>query len=127
MKSFNVIKYDFNKKKFEPYDIMPYLLAVWKEFLEKVQYVDEDPKGYWEVPITFYEYKNWIDNQLKYQYWGRCQYELILSEWPPKENEDGEMVLDPNIAEKWDIYKQCEMNLDIITQIFTENIHGNLE
>ena len=89
MKSFNVIIYEFNKKKFESYDIMPYLLRTWKEFLEKVQYFAEDPEGFWKVPVKFNEYKNWIDKQLKYQYWGRCQYELILTEWPPRENEDG--------------------------------------
>lgn len=129
MKSFNVIKYDLNRKKFESYDIMPYLLETWKEFKDKyweMQATDpefmENPSQYWKLPVTFEEYKQWVDNQLQYQYWARFQYELILSPWPCKENEDGEMILDPNIAEKWDVYKQCQMNLDIITQIFSENI-----
>lgn len=124
MKSFNVIIYDFNSKKFESYDIMPYLLERWEEFLKKAQFVDEDPEGYWKIPTTFEEYKNWIDRELKYQYWGRCQYELVLSPWPPKENEEGEMILEENTAEKWDIYQQCMMNIDIISQIFIEIVNG---
>ena len=36
-------------------------------------------------------------------------------------------MLDEDIAEKWDIYKQCEMNFDIIIQIFSENKDEHLE
>lgn len=123
MKSFNVIIYDFNSKKFKSYDIIPYLLLRWEEFLKKAIFVD-DPLDYWKIPTTFEEYKNWIDGELKYQYWGRCQYELVLSPWPPKENEEREMILEKNSAEKWDIYQQCVMNIDIIAQIFIEIVNG---
>ena len=35
MKSFNVIVYNFNTKKFEPYDIMPYLVDRYKRLKAK--------------------------------------------------------------------------------------------
>lgn len=126
MKTFNVIIYDFNKKKFESYDIMPYLVRTWEEFVDKVIDFREETDNYWKLPTNFEEYKKWVKSRLQYQFWSRCEYELILSPWPPKENEEGEIILEESTAEKWDIYKQCEMNLDIITQIFTENIHENI-
>lgn len=98
---YNVIIYNINRRKFEEYNIFPYLIKEYN--LLKVK-----PKG-------FDEFKEFIINTSKYKWWGRCEYEIILTDWPCKEYE-----------EKWDIYKQIEMNLDIITELFMKYIiHGN--
>ena len=95
---YNVIKYDFNSKKFEPYNIFLYLEKKYKK---------DPPKD------TFREtLKQWILNNCKYEFWCRCEYELILTPWPP--NSD--------IAKKIDIYWQVEMNIDAITDIMYINL-----
>ncbi len=98
MKSFYVINEDFNQKKMIPYDIMPYLIDCYNEIEKK--------------PKTFDEFKKFIQSKGMYMWWSRCQYEIILSDWPNQ-----------SFQEKWDIYKQVVMNLDIITQILIDNIN----
>ena len=41
-----------------------------------------------------------------YQFWSRCEYEIILIDWPCQQKH-----------EKWDVYKQIMMNIDIVTDI----------
>ena len=101
MKSFNVIIYNYNAQKFEHYDIMPYLIRVYQE--------THKPK-----PITIEEFKEFIKKESMYQWWSRCEYEIILSDWPCQ-----------NHKEKWDIYNQVMMNLDIIANILMENIKND--
>ena len=98
---YNVIIYDVNHEKFEPYNIFPYLINEYNELDVK--------------PTTFEEVREFIRKKSKYMWWSRTQYEIILTDWPCKMNE-----------EKWDIYKQIEMNLDVITELFMKYIiHGN--
>lgn len=112
--------------EFRPYNIMPYLIDTWHEFLKKVesfQEESEDIVSYWNIPGNFAEYRRWIDGELQYQFWGRCEYEIVLFPWPPKMNKDG-YIEDLEQAEKIDVYWQCRMNLDTITDLFIENINN---
>lgn len=97
MSSFNVIIYNFNEGIFEPYDIMPYL---------RRSYYDEDEK-----PSTFEEFRYFVLHRSMYQWWARCEYEIILTDWPNKRHE-----------EKWDIHKQVKMNIDIITELLINDV-----
>lgn len=90
MKSFNVIVFNFNEKKFEPYDIIPYL---YKTAIEK------NPT----------DIKEFIKDEALYKWWSRCEYEIIISDWPPSGYE-----------EKWDVYDQVMMNINIIADIINE-------
>ena len=98
-KEFNVICYDINKRIFTKYDIMPYLLSKYKNLKKKGR------------PKEFNECKDFIKKESQYQWWSRCEYEIIISEWPVEK-----------YKEKWDIHKQVLMNLDIITEVFMYNI-----
>ena len=97
MKVFNTIIYNINRRKFETYDVIPYLVNCYKEEKKK--------------PKTFDEFKKFIERKAQYQWWSRCEYEIILVDWPCKETE-----------EKWDIYDQVMMNIDIITNLVMESI-----
>lgn len=97
IKHFNVINYDFNKKKFIAYDIIPYLVGVYKKLEEK--------------PKTYKELQSFIEKESRYQFWGRCEYEIILVDWPCQRE-----------SEKWDVYEQIKMNLDTITNVLIDNI-----
>ena len=96
MKSFNVIVYNFSTMKFEPYDIMPYLVDRYKRLKAK------------DRPLSL---KKFIEDEARYQWWSRCEYEIILSDWPPH-----------GVEEKWDVFKQIMMNIDVIRDILEENI-----
>lgn len=110
MKQFNVIIED--NGKFISYDIMPYLLNEWNYWNNRVNELEEE-SDYWVIPKSFDEIKEWVRNRLQYQYWSRCQYEIVLYPWPSGKYDNGYKI---------DIYEQCLMNLDIITEVFIYNI-----
>ena len=96
MKSFNVIVYNINTKKFKHYDIMPYLVDRYERLKAK------------DRPLSL---KKFIEDEARYEWWSRCEYEIILSDWPPS-----------GVEEKWDVFKQIMMNIDVIRDILEENI-----
>ena len=125
-REFNVIIE--NNGKFEPYNIMRYLKNAWERFIEysrEINHSEHDESDYWKYPESFEEIRNWVDREIKYQYWSRCEYEIILSPWPSRENDNGETIIRDGEGKKIDIYWQCKMNLDIITTIFIEDIYSN--
>lgn len=97
MKQFNVINYNFNKQVMELYDVIPYLVDRYNE-------CDNQPK-------TFDEFKKFVEKESKYQWWARTEYEIIISNWPSQKHE-----------EKWDIYKQISMNINIVTNLLMESV-----
>lgn len=99
IKPFNVIIFDFNSKDFKAYDIMPYLVACYKE--EKKN----------KRPTTFDEFKEFVKLNSMYMYWARCQYEVILLDWPNQKNN-----------KKIDVHWQIMNNIDIVTNILMENV-----
>lgn len=98
MKSFNVIIYNINRKVFEPYDVIPYLVSRYQK--ERIK------------PTTVEEFKTFVKGWSQYQWWTRCEYEIILSDWPSQEHE-----------EKWDVYQQIMLNLETITEILMKNVN----
>ena len=112
MKQFNVINYNFNAKRFESYDVIPYLVRAYND---RVQLHNKFPENkYLEVPQTFDEFKKFVQKESLYQFWGRCEYEIILIDWPCQKHE-----------EKWDVYRQIMMNLDLVTKILIEELNDN--
>lgn len=111
MKTFNVIIYNFNARKFEPYDVIPYLKHM---YIQAVEWNKDNPEI--SVPKTFEEFKDFVKKESQYQWWSRCEYELILADWPCS-----------NYSEKWDIHAQVMMNLDIIARTLMESVAELLE
>ena len=124
MKQFNVINFDFNAQRFEAYDVIPYLVRAYNDRVEKFHEINleasmsktqkefdeyKNALEYWKIPKTFDEFKEFVKKESQYQFWSRCEYEIILVDWPCQKTE-----------EKWDVYDQIMMNLDIITQIVME-------
>lgn len=97
MKAFNVIIYDCNAKEFKSYNIVPYFIQEYNEAEIK--------------PKTFEEFREFIKGWSAYRFWSRCEYEIILVDWP-----------DQTVNERWDIHKQIMMNIDIVTKVVMENI-----
>lgn len=94
---FNVITFEPNSNKFEPYNVMRHLIMVYND--QKIK------------PVTFEECRKFIKDESQYQFWSRCEYEVILVDWPCKKTE-----------RKIDVHEQIMMNLDVITELFMKNI-----
>lgn len=97
MKQFNAIIYNPNKEKFEPYNVMDFFVDEYNEDKENLK--------------TFDEFKKFVERKSMWMFWSRCEYEIILSDWPPS-----------GVEEKWDIHRQIMMNIDIVTEILMENV-----
>lgn len=97
IKPFYVIAW--NNISFIPYDIMPHLMEQYKSRKKKV------------VLNTRQEVMDFIKGESLYQWWGRCEYEVILSDWPGMKEQ-----------KKIDVYEQLMMNLDIVADIFIDNL-----
>ena len=123
MKKFNVIVYNINSKQFETYDIIPYLVSQYQKSKSK--------------PKTFDEFKDFVKNESMYQWWSRCEYEIILSPWPyvssPSEKYDkkGEDDIEAwkehwkkhlKECEKIDVHYQVMMNIDVITALLIDGV-----
>ena len=94
---FNVIIQDFNSKEFVSYDIFPYLTHEYEILKNK--------------PSTYEDFKEFIKAKSMYQWWSRCEYEIILTGWP-----------NTDFHKKIDIYWQIMMNIDVITELFIKHI-----
>lgn len=93
-KSFYVLMWDFNNDMIEHYDVLPY-------FRNRI---DEQDKK--KSPKTIEEFKQFVKDESMYQFWSRCEYEMIIHGWPMKKNNY-----------KIDVHEQIMMNLDIIAEV----------
>lgn len=99
IKSFNVINFEFNSSKFEAYDVMPYFVRC---------YLSEKKD---KRPVTFDEFKEFVKSNSMHMYWARCEYEVVLSDWPNQK-----------IRKKIDVHWQIMNNIDLVTEILMENV-----
>ena len=79
--------------------------------VDKSEFPEEE---FWKVPQTFDEFKEFVQKESQYQFWARCEYEIILVDWPCQKHE-----------EKWDVYQQIMMNLDLVTKTLMEELNDN--
>lgn len=99
MKQFNVIIWDFNTKGLISYDVLPY-------FCNEYNRTDKNKR-----PKTREQWREFIIRKGKYQFWSRCEYEILISQWPPHS--------DPkkNKHIKIDVWDQIENNLELVIDL----------
>lgn len=102
LKSYNVITFDINRREFVPFDVMPYFLR---------EYVEQRGSKNFIMPQTRDEFKKFVEVWGMYQFWGRCEYEVILVDWPCQKKE-----------KKIDVWEQIKMNIDTVTDTLMENV-----
>lgn len=119
---FNVLNWDFNRDMIYQYDVLPYFRECYRDKVKKFKQVskrkwyakaDEKIKEWYKVPETYEEFKKFIEDQSRYQFWARCEYEMIVHGWPVRKNDY-----------KIDIHEQVMMNLDIICKILWEEFQN---
>lgn len=106
-KEFNVIVYEFNSHKFEKYNVMPYFERMFKNKFKTKKSPD--------YPQSFDELKKFVEDESTYMFWSRCEWEVILSPWPPAK-------VDHDEDEKIDVHWQIMNNIDIVTEILMSNL-----
>lgn len=120
LKKFNVLNWDFNRDMIYQYDVLPYFRECYIDKVKEFKQVskrkwyakaDEKTKKWYQVPETYEEFKKFIEDQSRYQFWARCEYEMIIHGWPVRKNDY-----------KIDIHEQVMMNLDIICEILWNEI-----
>lgn len=113
METFNVLTWDFNRDELEYYDVLPYLRERYEERKKRSKEVGNDTElsKYWKVPETLDEFKDFIMSESRYQFWARCQYEMICHGWPVRKNDH-----------KLDVHEQIMMNLDVIARIMHDEL-----
>lgn len=105
----------------EFYDIMPYLIQTYDECKKS---------SFWWMfhntskrPETTEDYKLFVKEVCKYRFWARCEYEWLMIDWPPGKTEtleDCHKII--NSANKIDAWNQIKANLDVVTDVFIQNI-----
>lgn len=135
-KKYNVLLMDFNSKKIEYYDVLPYFREEWKEN----QCLRDENYNEFTVK-TKDELKTWIKSCSLYRFWSRCEYEFLVGPWPfggrkLTENMENFIATNPNLKDhrsnidmcniitndmsKIDVHEQIMMNIDVITDLLYE-------
>jgi len=94
---FNVLNWDINRNELVSYDVLPYFRKAYEVCTKK--------------PVTKEEWEEFIRRRGMYRYWSRCEYEIIVSPWPPQKKD---------ISVKIDVWQQIENNLDLIVKLLME-------
>lgn len=113
---FNVLWWDYNNDHPTPYDVLPYFRRCYESCKKK------------DMPVTKEQWTEFVRQKGMYRFWGDCNYEIIISQWPPKyknvkrknlENGSEEMIKEL-VSKKVDIWQQIEPNIDLIVNLLME-------
>ena len=99
--SWNVYVNDINHRHITPYNIFTHqgFLDGCRKAIKKF---NDDKDGF----------SKQLDRMLRYYYWGKCEWEITLGEWPPS------VCCLPH---KIDVYNQIMLNKDIFIDYLWEN------
>ena len=106
---------DFNDGTIKPIDVLEY---IFDEFLTergaiiKKKFQIYDRNTYKPIPITTKEQlAERIRTILMYRFWSKCEWEMIIIDFPYRELVDASRPL------KVDVYDQLKPNIDIIVDL----------
>lgn len=105
MEKFNVITWDVNTKEIVLHDILPYFRRQYQKLKKE------------DRPVTKDQWVRFIEDHGKYMYWARCEYEILISQWPPHPDPD------KNKHIKIDVWDQIESNLSVIINILMSEVN----
>ena len=103
---FYVLTWNFNKDMIEHYDVLPYLRNRLEERIEKSK---DDKEYHFPLPKSLDDFKKFVEDESLYQFWSRCEYEMIIHGWPVEKNNY-----------KIDVHEQIMMNIDIVAEMLYE-------
>lgn len=56
--------------------------------------------------LIVYTVEQQLDRLCMYYFWAKCEYEVIVSGWPPREGSDRKIDIYTQLKENWDIFKE---------------------
>lgn len=77
-----------------------------KEFFRKNMWSDEFKKCKSLDELIEYSIEMRLDRLCMYYFWSKCEYEVIVSAWPPREGSDRKIDIYTQLKENWDIFKE---------------------
>ena len=99
--SYNVWIWDFNHDALESYDVVP-------RFVESIRQYTK-PKS---LPKTKEALNEILESNVRYSFWSKCEYEMIIHGWPEQNND-----------QKVDVYQQLKLNWPIFLDFFWEQVY----
>lgn len=94
---------DFNAKKITEYDVFDH-----DRFAEDVR------KAYKKHRNDFDAFAEKVRRSLAYYFWSKCEWEVIISSWPPS---------DRTPPRKVDVYEQVMLNWDVFIEYVWKRCH----
>ena len=121
---FFAIYKDFNNGKIEKYDVLNVIFNTI--FTEKgtfntrsFHYFDKKCNV---LPVrTKEQLEEFIKLELRYHFWGKCEWEFIAIDWPNRD------TIDESRPVKIDVYEQLEPNISVITDLVWNYIEPKLQ
>lgn len=89
----NVYVEDMNGKKIVKHNVF-----------DHSRFMDDIKKAYKDYKDDYEKFCEAVKSNLMYYYWAKCEWEVIISDWPPSVREPVEI--------KVDVYDQVMMNWD---------------
>ena len=112
----NVIIGDFNHKDIETYNIFDH--DYFKEYCDKAW------KNY---KNDFNSFSKEVKRNLMYYFWSKCEWEVIVSHWPPSERfEDKKIDVYEQVMMNWNVFIVYLWNYYYLKSTRKENIKANL-
>lgn len=105
--TWNVIHYDFNAKKITTRNLLT------KSLLEEV--VKKLTKEYGKEIPQKEKFAEVLDKEIMYRHWAKCEYEVIVTAWPP----------DDTVYKKIDWYWQVKLNFDVFCDYVYNALYNN--
>lgn len=99
--SYNVWIWDFNHDALESYDVVPRFVESIKQYTK--------PKN---LPKTKEALNEILESNVRYSFWSKCEYEMIIHGWPEQNND-----------QKVDVYQQLKLNWPIFLDFFWEQVY----
>ena len=76
-----------------------------KFFREKLTWSIEFKRCKSMDELIEYAVEKQLDRQCMYYFWSKCEYEVIVSAWPPRDGSDRKIDIYTQLKENWDIFK----------------------
>ena len=121
---FFAIYKDFNSGKIEKYDVLNVIFNTI--FTERGTFNTRSfhcfDKKCNVLPVrTKEQLEEFIKLELRYHFWGKCEWEFIAIDWPNRD------TIDESRPVKIDVYEQLEPNIPVITDLVWNYIEPKLQ
>ena len=107
----NVFIFDMNTNELKEYNIFKH-----GNFLKSI--LKDAEEEYGENLPDYEKFKERVRRELQYYFWAKCEWELVMSPWPPHEDDKDKKI---------DVYEQIMLNFDQFYKYLYYGLFGDCE